>query len=109
MSVSESTAENNHMSLLTKSHVIAIRPIHKGTACAIAHIGLGPSLSLKGFKVIQQPSQREWVNPPRREWQCSNGKRHFAPPIERSGSLNKRIEQVIPEAWERSEGGRAHA
>jgi hypothetical protein len=53
MSVSKPTSENNHTSSSTKIGVIANRHINKGTVRAIADIGLGASLILKEFKVIQ--------------------------------------------------------
>ena len=108
MNVSKSTSENNYTSSSTKTQVIAIRHIDKGTVRAIADVGLGPSLTLKEFKVIQQTGQRAWVSPPSREWQSTDGKRHFTLLVELTGSLRKRVEQAVLEAWERSEGGRAH-
>jgi DNA-binding cell septation regulator SpoVG len=108
MNVSESTSENNHTSSSAKIQVIAIRFIDKGAVRAIADVGLGSSLTIREFKVIQQSGQRAWVSPPSREWKGTDGKRHFTPLVELLGSLRKRVEQAVLEAWERSEGGRAH-
>jgi DNA-binding cell septation regulator SpoVG len=88
--------------------VITIRLIDKGTVCAIADVGLGPWLVIKDFKIIEQPGQRGWVSPPSRDWQGTDGKRHFASVVKLTSSLRKWVEQAILEAWERSEGGRAH-
>jgi DNA-binding cell septation regulator SpoVG len=108
MNVSESASENNHTSSSTKIGVIASRHINKGTVRAITDVGLGLSLTLREFKVIQQPGQRAWVSPPSQEWQGTDGKRRFTPLIELTGSLRKRVEQAILEARERGEGGYAH-
>jgi DNA-binding cell septation regulator SpoVG len=108
MNVSESASENNHTSSSTKIGVIASRHINKGTIRAIADIGLGASLTLKEFKVIQQLGQRAWASPPSREWQGTDGKRRFTSLVELTGFLKSQVEQAILEAWERSEGGHAH-
>jgi hypothetical protein len=58
MNVSKSASENNQTSSSTKIQVLAIRRIDKGAVRAIADVGLGPSLTLKEFKIVQQPGQR---------------------------------------------------
>jgi hypothetical protein len=108
MSVSKPTSENNHTSSSTTIRVIAIRGIDEGIVRAVAHIGLGASLIPNEFKVIQQPAQRAWASPLSWEWQGTYGKRHFTSLVESTGSVKKRVEQAILEAWERSEGERAH-
>jgi hypothetical protein len=62
MSVSKSTSEHNRTPSSAKIEVIAIRRIDKGTVRTIADVGLGLSLTLKEFKVIQQPGQLAWVS-----------------------------------------------
>jgi hypothetical protein len=56
----------------------------------------------------QQRGQWVWMSPPSREWQGTDGERHFTSLVELTGSLEKRVEEAILEAWERSEGGRVH-
>lgn len=108
MNVAKSTSENNHTSSSAKIQLIALRRIDQGTVRTIADFGLGPSLTLKAFQVIPQPGQRARVSPPSREWQGTDGTRHFAPLVESSGSPKKRVEQPMLGARERSGRGHAH-
>jgi hypothetical protein len=108
MNVPNSEAENNDTASSTKIPVITIRRADTGTVRTIEDVGVGPSLTPKECKVIQQPGQWAWVNPPSREWQGSDGKRHFSLLVELIGSLRKRVDQAIVEAWERSKRGRTH-
>jgi DNA-binding cell septation regulator SpoVG len=88
--------------------VVTIKAVNKGSLRALVDIGLGPSLIVREFRVIQQPGQRAWVSPPTREWQGTDGKRHFAPLVELAGSLKERVEQTILQAWARADGGSSH-
>jgi hypothetical protein len=108
MNVSKLASENNHTSSSTTIHVIAIRRIAMGIVCAVAHIGLGASPILKEFKAVPKPGQRVWASPQSQEWQGTDGKRRFTSRVELTGVLESQVEQAIPEAWERSEGGHAH-
>ena len=99
MSISKPVLERNQTAASTMMRVIAIRGVNKGTVRTVVDVGLGASLIIKEFKVIQQPGQKAWVSPPSREWQGTGGKRHFAPLVELMGSLKPRGEQAILGAW----------
>jgi DNA-binding cell septation regulator SpoVG len=105
MSLAASQLERNATSPSTKIRVIAVRPVNKGSLRAIVDVGLGPSLVIREFRVIQQAGQRAWVAPPARKWKDDAGKRRFEPLIELTGGLKGRVEAAILAAWQGDRGG----
>jgi DNA-binding cell septation regulator SpoVG len=85
--------------------VVSLRRVSHGNLRTFADVHFGTSLVIMGFRVIKQDGQDAWVSPPQREWQSADGKKHFSPLIELSGSLKQRVEAAILAAWARAEGG----
>jgi DNA-binding cell septation regulator SpoVG len=71
-----------------------------GNLRAFVDVGLGPSIVIRGFRVIQQAGQKPWVSPPQQEYAGADGKRHYSPIVELAGNLKREIEQAILAAWE---------
>lgn len=71
----------------------------KGNLKALAHVRLGRSIRVYGFRVIQQPGQKAWVSPPQRSWEGKDGKIKYAPIVELTGELKDEVEQAVLEAY----------
>jgi DNA-binding cell septation regulator SpoVG len=82
--------------------ILAIHPLQGSNLKAFVDVQLG-AVVVHGFRVIQQPGQRAWVSPPQREW-MADGRKRFAPVIELSGDLKRRVEAAILQAWQAEEG-----
>jgi DNA-binding cell septation regulator SpoVG len=107
MNIASPTLESNEALSSTKIRVIALRRVNKGALRAIVDVGLGPSLVIREFRIVQQERQRPWVSAPTREWMDETGKRRFEPLIELRGGLKSRVEAAIFAAWQ-AEDGNAH-
>jgi DNA-binding cell septation regulator SpoVG len=103
MSIPQSPPQRNQAP--SKIRIITIHQAVGGNLRAFVDIGLGASLVIKGFRIVQQPGQKAWVAPPQREFMGDNGLKRYAPIGELSGGLKRAVEQAILAAWE----GGAHA
>jgi DNA-binding cell septation regulator SpoVG len=80
--------------------ILAVRKLTGGNLKAFVDVQLGPSVTIFGFRVIQQPGQKAYVSPPQREYTDQSGQKHYAPIVELTGNLKDRVEHAIRGAWE---------
>jgi DNA-binding cell septation regulator SpoVG len=66
---------------------------------AFVDVQIGTSLTIYGFRVIQQPGQSAWVSAPQRTYQGDDGKTRYAPIMELKGGLKRAVELAILQAW----------
>lgn len=81
-------------------HILSMKQATGGNLKAFVDVQVGASLTIRGFRIVQQPGQKAGVAPPQREWMGDNGVKRYAPIVELSGTLKHAIEQAILTAWE---------
>ena len=77
--------------------VTRIRPIEKGNLKAFADVQIG-EIEVRGFRVIQQPSQGAWVSVPQTEYTKDNEKRYHNIVV-LSEDLKQKVDAEILRAW----------
>ena len=99
-SIPQSTTEGKSKQTQSNIGILAVRKLTGGNLKAFIDVQLGPSVTIFGFRVIQQPGQKAYVSPPQREYTDQDGKKHYAPMLELTGNLKTRVEHAIMTAWE---------
>jgi DNA-binding cell septation regulator SpoVG len=82
--------------------ILAIHALTGGNLKAFVDVQLGPSVTIFGFRIIQQAGQKAWVSAPQREYTDQSGIKRYAPIVELTGNLKDRVEHAIMAAWEES-------
>lgn len=78
--------------------VLKIIPITGwGNLRGLALVRIGP-ITIRGFRVIQQPDQRAWVAPPQREIERDGRKVHF-PIVELPRDVKQVVQHKVLERW----------
>jgi DNA-binding cell septation regulator SpoVG len=85
--------------------ILSLKPSAGGNLKAFVDVQVGTSLTIYGFRLIQQSGQKPWISAPQRTWTGDDGKPRYAPILELKGELKREVEQAILSAWE----GGAHA
>jgi len=80
-------------------HVVEVRPIHNGNLKGFASIRIGP-LTVRDFRIIQQPNQRAYVSAPQQEYFDADGRKKFKPLLDYPDTWRDAIKNAVLEAWE---------
>ncbi len=60
--------------------ITAFRIINAGNLKAAASVMVGKTL-VHDFQVVQQPGQKPYVSPPKKEWMDASGKKQYGKPL----------------------------
>jgi hypothetical protein len=88
-----------------KVRIISLKPAAGGNLKAFVDIQIGASLTIYGFRLIQEAGKKAWVSPPQRSWTSDDGKARYAPILELHGALRREVERAILASWEGSAHG----
>jgi hypothetical protein len=91
-----------HEAAPRKYHVriLSLKPAAGGNLKAFCDVQVGSSLTIYGFRIVQQAGQKPWISPPQRSWTGDDGKPRYSPILELKGELKREVEQAILAAWE---------
>jgi len=79
--------------------VISVKLVQHATIKAVVDIQVG-GVKIIGAKIIQQAGQKPWLALPAVEYLDAGGTRKFAPTMELSADLKRRVEAAVLQAWE---------
>ena len=75
-----------------------IKDINKGNLKAFVTVTI-ERVTIKGFRIVQQPGKKAWVSVPQQEWTDNKGERRYSNIIELPDDLLKHTRQIILDEW----------
>lgn len=72
-----------------------------GNVRAFMSIRIG-GVTINNCKVVQQPGQKAWAAMPDREYTDSSGSKRYAPIVELSPELHRRVCDFVAEYWDKN-------
>lgn len=75
-----------------------IRKMDRGNLKAFVTVRIGP-LTVRDFRIVQQPGQRAYVSAPQAEYEM-NGQRRYKPLLEYPQEWKEAIQSAVLQAWE---------
>jgi DNA-binding cell septation regulator SpoVG len=94
---------------LIDGRVINVTLMEKGNLRAFVDVEILRAITIRSFRVVQEPLKRAWVSVPQREYTDAAGQRTFAPVVELRPDLKMRLFKAILIAWQKAiaKGGAA--